>query len=129
MSGIIPPAQYTNGLLPQAVTPVAGFALTGATPTILSWTAPSDGKQHRVQLFASIDVTSAETGGAVGLTITTPDGTVSAPLPVFAAGLAAGAAAGAPLSVVVKAGSAVTLAQTSALTLGAAVTWAELWGS
>jgi hypothetical protein len=123
------PFGATPGLFRQAATPVTGFALQNATPAILSWTAPNDGQLHRVLLLASIDVTSAETGGAVGLNFTAPDGTSSPFQPVFAAGLGVNAAAGTALAVMCKAGSTVFFNQTSALSAGAAVVWAEIWGS
>ena len=45
------------GLL--ASTPAAGFALINGTTTILSWTAPADGKNHRLSVFASAHISSA----------------------------------------------------------------------
>lgn len=114
------------GLL--AATPVAGFALQNGTPNILTWTAPADGQMHRVLVHAGLRVTSAETGGAVTLTVIQPDGSTYAP-GAFAGGSGTNATSGFTAMHPVQAGSTVTLAQSSALTAGAAVVWAELWGS
>jgi len=116
-------------LAQQAATAAAGFALQNATPTIISWTAPSDGNLHRVQIFASMSVGSAETGGTVSYEGTNPDGST------FVHTLFTGGNAG-PGEVqpsaqlrIVKAGTTVSIVQTSALTSGAATVWAEIWGS
>jgi hypothetical protein len=112
----------------QAATPVAGVALVNGTPSILTWTAPADGAQHRVSVLATLDVTSTETGGAVGVTVTAPDGT-SGTLSLFAgAHTAALYGPVAPMDLIIESGSTVTIAQTSALTGGAATVWAEIWG-
>lgn len=117
------------GLL--ATTGVAGFALQNATPAILTWTAPADGNLHRVLVFANGDVTVATTGGAVGIALTLPDGTA------VANSILAGTQGVSHLNIsgagnatfFVKAGTTVTLSQTSAMTAGAEVVYAELWGS
>ena len=116
-----------GGLGLQATTGAAGFALQNGTPNILTWTAPNDGNLHRVVILGNLIVTSAETGGAIGVTnLTSPSGANHSP------GLSAG---GVGVSLVtytqsffVEAGTTVTLAQTSALTAGAAVFWADIWG-
>ena len=118
----------------QAATPVAGVALVNGTPTILIWTAPADGKQHRFMVFASMNVTVTEVGGAVGVAFTTPDQgslTNNAFPGLFTGAQGAGNnyAQAYAVSQVVKPGSTVVVAQTSALTSGAAVLWAEIWGS
>jgi hypothetical protein len=116
-----------QGLELQASTGPDGFALQNGTPTILSWTAPNDGQMHRVLLLAGLNVTSDETGGQVKLTLTQPDGSTRGPT-IFSAAQSAGTQ-GVIQDGLVKAGSTVTLAQSSALTGGAAVVFAELWGS
>jgi hypothetical protein len=117
-----------SGLGPVATTGPTGFALQNGTPSIISWTTPSDGNLHRVTMFITWDVTSTETGGAFGMTWTAPDGGAGA-LALSAGGSAAGAHTPTPFSAVCRAGTTVTLAQTSALTGGAATLWAEMWGS
>ena len=111
-----------------ATTGTSGFALQNATPTILTWTAPSDGAGHRVLLMGEVHVTSPETGGALTLSSTFPDGTANV-VTVQAGGLSNGGYAMTLAGRMVKAGSTVTLAQSTALTAGAAVAFAELWGS
>jgi hypothetical protein len=114
----------------QAATPAAGYTLVNGTGAVITWTAPSDGQNHRVQIFASLSVTSSETGGAIQCSYTAPDGT-STGHTVYGAGQTGPdvIVQGAPFSVVIKAGTAFTISQTSALTAGAAVLFAEIWGS
>lgn len=117
------------GLL--ATTGAAGFALVNGTPNVITWTAPNDGGIHRVLLMAALRVAVTEVGGAVSLTFTTPDNNPFTVLVVpgaAVAGLALISAAGNAF-LPVLAGTTVTVAQSSALTLGAATLWAELWGS
>jgi hypothetical protein len=112
----------------QAATPVSGFALVNGTPNILTWTAPNDGQQHRVQVFASLHVISTETGGIVNVNFSAPDGN-NGTFQLIAGSLAAGLfTANPPRLVVVQAGQPVNILQT-ALTAGAALLWAEIWGS
>jgi hypothetical protein len=113
----------------QAATPVSGFALVNGTPNILTWAAPNDGKLHRVMIFATLQVTSAETGGVVEITYFNPGGNFDSD-GVFSGNLGNGPY---PLSNVfpltIQAGSAFSIKQSSALTAGAATLWAEIWGS
>ena len=127
----MPDAQLgaVGGLQKVATTPLAGFTLQNATSNILTWTAPNDGNLHRVQFFITWDVTSAETGGAFGITWTAPDGT-SGSVNLSAGGSGTGIHTPAtPYVAIIKSGSTITLNQTSALTAGAAVLWAEMWGA
>jgi len=117
------------GLL--ATTGAAGFALVNGTPNILTWTAPNDGGIHRVLLMATLKVAVTEVGGAISVSFTTPDNT-----PFTAVAVAGAAGVGLALITAfgnaflpVRAGTTVTVAQFSPLTLGAATLWAELWGS
>lgn len=103
-----------------------GFALQNGTPVILSWTAPNDGQLHRVSLFSTLDATSAETGGIISLTYTAPDGNGGS-AQIYPGGQT-GVHTGGVDMIVIKPGSTVSLVQT-ALTAGAAVLWAEIWGS
>jgi len=110
-----------------ADTGAAGFALQNATPTILTWNIPNDGGSH-VMLFAmTLHISSAETGGALGLNYTDPGGNANSTVP--AAGGAGIGNARQNNAVPVQAGTTVTLTQTSALTAGAAVVWAQIWGT
>lgn len=121
------------GLSMVATTGIAGFALQNGTPNILTWTPPNDGQMHRFTMFSLIHVTSAETGGLVQVAYFGPfAGAGQHVATIFNAALGtdtAGQAPANPFMAVVEPGSAVTLTQTSALTVGAATVWAEIWGS
>lgn len=108
-----------------ASTGVTGYTLVNGTGTILTWTAPNDGALHRVVLITGQHVTVAETGGQISLNTTLPDGTAVNPT-VFAGGSGTGGS-GFTTSRNIQANSTVTLTQSSALTVGAAVLWAEIW--
>jgi hypothetical protein len=123
------PFTSTAALGLQAATPVAGFALQNGTPSILTWTTPNDGKQHRFLVLASLDVTSAETGGQVTVTYNTPDGGAGSHT-LFSANTAGGVFTPvASFMIICEANTTVTIAQATALTVGAATVWAEIWGS
>lgn len=117
-------------LAKQVSTPAAGYALVNSTGTIISWTAPNDGQNHRVTLFASLSVTSTETGGQIVCSYTAPDGT-STSHTVYSAGQAATdvIVQGSPFSIIIRAGSTFSLIQNTALSVGASVLFAEIWGS
>lgn len=125
MSGVISP--FGLGFALEASAGAAGFALQNATPTIATWTTPNDGKVHRALLIASLDVTSAATGGTISITYTMPDGN-SHTSTVFATSQTAGGHI-AVTGVSVEANTAVSVTQSAALTAGAATLWAEIWGS
>lgn len=124
-----PFAPIVAGMTKQADTGPAGFALQNATPTILSWTVPNDGNAHPVLIMASQYVTSAETGGAVSATITVPSGNSGSPT-LFSAGHGTGLfPPSGTLTMIAEAGSTVTIQQSSALTVGAATVWAQIWAA
>jgi hypothetical protein len=121
---------------PQALALVAttgpsGYVLVDGTGNIITWTAPDDGQLHRYLIFVQQIVTSDETGGELAIQFTGMDGNVyteqfSAP------GLTAGfygPASFAFTSGIIKAGTALTISQFTALTGGAATLWPEIWGS
>lgn len=107
---------------------VAGTPLVNGTPTVLSWTAPADGQEHRAFVIATLHVTGAATGGALHVTGTTPDGTGAANPQMLPASEAVGVFQNI-VTLIVASGSVVALVQTTALTAGAALLWAEIWGS
>ena len=123
-----------SGALPvlQATTGEAGFPKVNGTPTILTWTAPNDGNEHRATVICSEVVSSAETGGQVSIT-STPPGGAPVTTAVFASGAGAGSNFGntvvARFELPVAPNTAVTIAQSAALTVGASVVNAEIWGS
>lgn len=111
-----------------AATANAGFALQNGTPTILTFTAPNDGQNHRYELYTEKHVTTAETGGAVQLSFTTPDAALGVST-FFPGGQAAGVFLPAgPQQILVGPGTTVTVSQSSALTVGASVLFCEVWG-
>lgn len=115
-------------LIFQAGTGLNGFVLQNATPTILTWNTPNDGNLHRFMVSGVKDISLAETGGAVNIGFTLPDGTAGN-FQQYTGGQAAGVRFGAPTQLIVcKPGTAVTITQ-SALTVGAATVWLEIWGS
>lgn len=122
---------YSSGLAKQAATAAAGFALQNATPTILSWTAPADGNNHRVMIIGQVAVSSGETGGVVQVQFTDPGGS-SRTLSLINGGLGSGtqvAAFAGNNSMIVQSGSTVNINQSTALTAGAATVYLEIWGS
>ena len=115
----------------QATTGPSGFTkvTTGVPATILTWTAPNDGKMHRVICFAEENVTATQTGGTCVLNFTTPSGQAGT-ASVIANNGAAGVNSGTARPLLVQANSTVTLQQTVNVTAGGPATvWAELWGS
>lgn len=116
-----------GGLGLQAATAAAGFALQNATPAIISWAVPNDGNNHRVAVFASLDVTVAQTGGAVTVAVTDPGGTLGTHT-LYAGGVGVGSAVGSTPLMSVKAGSSVSVAQSTAQTAGTSTLFCELWG-
>lgn len=133
-SGLIPvaliptPVFPATALGPLLATPAGGYALQNGTPTILTWVAPSDGNNHRVELFGQLVVTSAETGGQVSVTYTDPAGNAHT-VTLVAAGQGTGPASLAVTRFVIKSGSTFTVSQSTALTAGAGTLWCEIWGS
>lgn len=117
----------TSMLQLLAETPVGGFALQNATPTILSWTAPSDGLLHVVTVFSTLDVTSALTGGHITTRFTDPLGNTGFPQ-LYAANETAGVKSVAAYQAVIGSGTTITVNQGSAVTAGAAVFYAQMWG-
>jgi hypothetical protein len=121
-------ASWAAGLSLQAVTPVAGVALINGTQNILTWTPPNDGLLHQMLLMVTFHVTSGETGGQVGTAFTTPDsGAATFASQVSAGGVGAGFGTFAQ-GYFVLANTQFALKQNSALTGGAAVVWAAIWG-
>jgi hypothetical protein len=95
----------------------AGVPLTGATPTILSWTAPADGNPHAFAIPATLAVTTLLVGGAVAVTWTT--GGVLQTSMIFAGGEAPGTYTAPASLALADPGTTVSVVQSSALTGGA----------
>lgn len=111
----------------EGATPIAGFVLQNGTPNILSWTAPNDDQMHRFTVYYVVRVTSAETGGASQVTWNGPDGT-AVTTALDPGGHGNGMFSGSQQKLIAP-GSTVTVQQSSALTVGAALMWSELWGA
>lgn len=130
-----PPLSVANGgtgvttgtLVNQASTPLAGYTMINGTGVICSWTVPNDGKLHRAQCFLSLNVSSAETGGAITFTYTDPGGGAGSAVAIAAA-QGTGTTRGFT-GAEVQAGTVVAVNQNTALTVGAAVLYGEIWGS
>ena len=117
------------GIVKQAATAAAGYTLINGTGTVISWTAPSDGALHRFIIYATLYVTSAETGGEIEFTYTAPNGT-NVTLELFSPNQGAGNVPPDNASLfVMEAGGTVSVNQTGGLSAGAATLWAEIWGS
>jgi hypothetical protein len=116
---------WQPGMTIQTTTGATPYTLVNGTGNILTWTAPNDGALHRVMVLCNLLVTSAETAGAIGLSIILPNGTGKVP-GVLSGGSGAGLTQ-VTQTYFVEANTTVTLEQTSALTGGAAILWADLW--
>lgn len=109
----------------------SGFALQNGTPTIVTATAPNDGNRHIALIAGWVNVTTAETGGQ--LTVTLTQNGISTPVICDAGGhtpqsleLFNNNIVGNAGGFLVDPGTTVTLAQSSALTAGAATVNAEI---
>ena len=129
--GDFPFSVVSSGLALQAQTAEAGFALQNATPNIITWAVPNDGNLHFAELFAILHVTSGETGGQLVISVVIPDGTTYSKS-AFGANQSAAVYTpfdfSCPQLFTVEPGSTVTFKQNSALTGGAALVWAGIWG-
>ena len=105
-------------------TPSAGFALVNGTPTIVTLTAPNDGREHVCIMTFFIVVTVAEVGGQLNLLGT--QGGVGFNSGVDLGGHAPGNVSSAASTFTVDPNTAVTLQQASALTGGAATVFAAI---
>ena len=113
----------------QATTGTAGYALINGTGNIITWTTPNDGALHRVIILGNINVSSAETGGQITATAFDASGAE-----LFLTSDPGGHGTGTKttftmLGITVKANTTVSVLQNTALTVGAATLWAEIWGS
>jgi len=116
--------------LPQArilaSTPGTGYTLVNGTGAVISWTAPNDGNVHFVTTAIQVVVTSGETGGQFQVAT----GSVAA-VTIDAGGHgSAGSYTGSEgVSQAVLPGQTVTVNQSTALTVGAAVAYIAIIGA
>lgn len=111
------------GISTVAATALAGWTMTTGTPTILSWTAPNDGKVHNVTVGGSFYVTSATTGGQINVTYTVPSGAGTRTDQMSAATQATGSHPVVGYQFAVEPNTTVTIAQESSMSAGAAKFW------
>jgi hypothetical protein len=117
-----------GGLVKQAATADAGYSLVNGTGNVATWTSPNDGHTHFLTVLGIMRCTVAETGGAITLAVTLPDLSTTTNN-IWGAGQGVGVHY--PDSFVtfaVAPNTAVTLAQTTALTAGTSIIWAAIWG-
>lgn len=131
-TGKITGGSFATGSIPVptvvAATPLGGFALQNATPSIISWTTPNDGQLHAVELSAMLIVSTAQTGGAVIISCTI--GGQVKQLTIYGGGAAAGVFAQVSvITVECDPNTTVSLLQQTALTAGAANVYAEFIGA
>lgn len=116
-----------QGMQLVGTTGAAPYQLVNGTGTIFTFNVPADGQNHRMLLFGSNNVSVAATGGAIALTFTPPGG-VSASITVCAGSKAVGQhGLDVPGNVMLAPGSVVTLAQSTALTVGTENANFEAW--
>lgn len=114
----------TNEVAIQATTGTAGYVQTNGTGTVVSYTAPSDGKLHTVNLFGSVIITSTQTGGIISMTWTL--GGNSHTTQIDGGAHSAGTVPIATATALIDPGTTVSVTQSSALTVGAATVYATL---
>ena len=111
-------------LLTVNTTGQSGQALVNSTPTITSFQFPSDGNAHRVVVTLQRSVTATETGGAVNVVGTSPDGNA-----INAQLQPGGKAVGvynAEANYWVQSGSTISVTQQAALTAGTSKVWVDI---
>lgn len=120
-------ALYPGTSSQRATTGPLGFALQNATPTIIAYNVPNDGKLHSIEIDAVLVVSVVEVGGSITVNFTV--GGVAGSYTLFSGGLGVGAnAASTTKTIVADPGSAVTIVQGAALTSGASALYAIING-
>lgn len=110
----------------QVATPAAGFTLQNGTPTILTWTAPNDGKLHPFNVYFRCIVSVAETGGHVGFTFGSTGNGINLNSGTEGVGDHENESGSAFLAF---ANETITVSQLSALTAGAAIVYCQIWAA
>lgn len=100
------------------------FTMTGGPTTIATVNIPNDGLIHEVIVNATLNVTSAITGGAITMTATMPNGAVLSGSNILTGGKAANAAGS--LNCHVQAGSTLTVTQ-GTVSAGAGFVYISVW--
>lgn len=112
-----------------ADTGLQGYTLINGTGPILTWQTPNDGLMHVCQIMGMIRVTSAETGGQIQSNGTSPDGSPFVQFTSDAGGHPIGHFEMSAMYIALAPNTLYTMAQSTALTAGAAVCWAQIWGA
>jgi len=123
---------WAPGMILLATTGASGYTLVNGTGTIISWTAPNDGNLHRFFIASGLAVTTTEVGGNILVQCEGPGGTGGTlGFNLYGSGNAGPAYDSAAHTniIILGAGQTVTISQSAALTSGAAVLFAEIWGS
>lgn len=115
-----------GGFLMQATTGASGFTLLNSNQTIISWTSPNDGNLHRAIIFATLVVSTTQTGGGVAITLAGP--TIAS---LFPGGQGTGNHINESTitDTILLPNTEYGLFQNSPQSAGAAVIYAEIWGS
>lgn len=119
------------GLTKLATTGPSGVALVNGTGPLLLATTPNDGNNHLVVVAMKMVVSSAETGGAVGVSVTESGGSADT-VAGFAAALGAGTyhwPATTFQAIMCGPNCAISINQSSALSAGASVVIGDIWSS
>lgn len=127
---------WQAGIGLQATTGYTGYTLINGTGTIVSWTAPNDGALHRFEIFARLIVSSNLTGGAIfagnGGTVLT-GGTINSGAFLWSANQGAGdyflTKTSLGVSGILGPAEQIYIKQSTAITGGAAILYAEIWAS
>lgn len=127
MTGIL--SGFASDLVLQASSPLAGFPMVNGTPTFVTWTTPNDGQLHWVFIAAYLHASSDMTGGELGNGFTDPQGNAVLDDVFVPGGQPSGFSQWQTNLVPCKAGTAVTVYQATALTIGTAQAWGGIWGS
>lgn len=122
------PGSAAATLAKVAATAAAGHALVNGTGSFLTWTAPNDGSNHRALLFLQSFASSGVAGGQVNVTATDPAGN-AVNLTALSNNPSAGPHTPGLTTVILEAGTTVSIVQQTALTAGTVTVWAEIWGA
>lgn len=104
----------------RKVVDIDPYTFVNAAPTIVTYTVPSDGRDHAIMIFGVVIITVAETGGAVNAAVTDAASGKSQPsVNLFPGGFGAGIVQLSWQPYILSPGSTIVVTQT-ALTVGAA---------
>lgn len=122
--GVMPSIGPAGPMVRVATTGGSGFALQNATPTILTWTAPNDGNLHSFLVNFRCIVSSNETGGHVGFTFSSTGNGINLNSGTEGAGDHSNESGN---TWVAFPGETITVSQLTALSVGAATVYCEIW--